>query len=110
MEWVEIAGLAAKASAACEAALGQPQNDEHRKVLYMTLEPLAARSFLPHSEEISPHARGLINQSAFLADIVRGHIEDTWRTKPKRDDALQSVKRSSEHLLKVLNEIKKRAE
>ena len=108
MELVEIEGLAARAAAACRAALAEPGSVELRRALHTALQPLADRSFEPFPLDATAHTRGLINQSAFMADIVRGHIEDSWRTDAKAN-AVQALQRSSEGLLRVLNDIKKKA-
>lgn len=109
MELAEIERLVATAAAACKASLPSWRDAEHLKDLYAALEPLATRAFDPFAQDLSDHMRGLVNQSSFLSDIVRGHIEDTWRTDSGKADRLKALKRSGEGLLKVLDEISQKA-
>jgi len=108
MDYPEVKRLAAEAAAACRAVMGSPLDVAITSNLRSVIGPLAERSFEP-LDGVPPYKRGLINQSAFLAEVLRDRLDDgaSGADHPKK---ARSVAHGAASLLAILEDFMKETE
>jgi hypothetical protein len=110
MELPEVEALVAKALGAGRVVIANPLDVAHKRKLRSLLAPLADRKFEP-VVNVTPYKRGLLNQAAFLAEILSDHIErDTSFSVVDPAKEARGIVHGAERLLVILAEFLKETE